>query len=172
MAAVKEWQADPNLLPNADAGYADTLRKTDALRRMIRAGKATKQDIADYQTSMTALAGAEAARDAALSALRNAACSKLSTAQTQLLDQIHANKAWVQLPLEYRTVSRTEADWVKLRKALLDEKTCAKYDGDPDPALASHLANCKADATVATAKANCDATLGACKASWDSFLGL
>ena len=171
LAAVKAWQADPTRLPDADKDYAGYRQKTDALRRKIRAGKASAQEIADYKTGMTDLAAAEAARVAALKALRDAACTELTAAQTKNLNQIHSNKAWDELPMEYRTVSQTEADWVKLRKALLNEKTCLKYDEDPDPALASHLSTCKSDPTVAAAKASCDATLGSCKAAWDAYMG-
>jgi len=170
-AAVQEWQADPDRLPDADADYATYRQQSDALRRKIRAGKASEQEITDYQTAKANLATAEAAREAALGALRDAACAELSDGQETTLNQIHVNKMWEELPMEYRTVSQSEADWVKLRKALLNAKTCAKYDEDPDPELASHLADCNADPTVATAKASCDATLGACKAAWDSYLG-
>lgn len=172
LAAVQEWQAHPDRLPDADADYATYRQQTDALRRKIRAGKASPQEIADYQTGMTNLATATAAREAALEALRDAAAGELSPAQGLLLEQIHANKVWEELPIQYRTTALTEADWVQLRKALLNQKTSTKYDEDPDPVLAVHLTTVNALPTVAAAKASVDATLGACQASWDAYLGI
>lgn len=40
-AAVQEWQADPDRLPDAGADYATYRQQSGALRRKIRAGKAS-----------------------------------------------------------------------------------------------------------------------------------
>ena len=40
-----------------------------------------------------------------------------------------------EVPTEFLTVNRSEADWLALRKLLDHEKVCAKLDQTPDPEL-------------------------------------
>jgi hypothetical protein len=159
--------ASPGSLAAADAGYAAAGVTTDVLRRKIESGLASQQEVASYAAEMQSLATATAQRQAAIDALFTAGTQSLPLVVVAKLQRIRANRSW-ELPLEFAAVDRSQQEWVALREALLNEKTCAKYDDPPDPALVATLAAARAQADVALAKTNLTTNLAAVTIAWNA----
>lgn len=69
---------------------------------------------------------------------------------------------------ELLVVSRTDAEWIGLNRALAHEKVCLDAGEELHATYATLLANVRADSAVAQAKANLDSNLAAVKAAWDA----
>ena len=159
--------AEPTRLSSADAAYAGAKVESDRLRRLIESGRGDAGDVTAYQSEMQTLTTALADRASALDDFCAAAVDGLAGAQAQALARIHANRDW-EIPVHFKVVDRSEADWVTLRKALADERICAKYGDEPDATLATFLATERAKPAVALAKASLDTNGAAVQSAWDS----
>lgn len=157
----------PSALSQADATYASARVAKDALERKVRSGLATQQEVADLAAAKTALASAESARSAVLDGWFEAATANLSNAKVALLTTIHGNEDW-SLPVEFLVKQRDEVEWVAIRKALNNERICAKYEDPPNQNMQTALSTWRADATVAAAKSACDTNLTAVQSAWNS----
>jgi hypothetical protein len=138
----------------------------DTLRRLVVAGKASQNDLADYNTSKSTLATATTRRDAALDALFAAATADLAQDQVATLNALAANASW-SVPIQYRVVTRTQAGWVALRDALANERISTKLGQDPDPDCQQLLLTENATRDVANANANIDANLDNVANAWN-----
>jgi hypothetical protein len=76
-----------------------------------------------------------------------------------------------ELPVEFLVKERSEAEWVAIRKALNNERICAKYGDDPDPAKQAALSTWKSDAAVAAAKSACTTGLASVQDAWNAATG-
>jgi len=159
--------AEPTRLSAGDAAYAEAKTESDRLRRLIESGRGSQADATAYKAEMQALEAAMAARESALEDFFAAATEGLSQAQVAALKRIRSNGSW-EVPTQYKAVDRSEADWVTLKRALANERICAKYGDDTDPALMSFLSSTKANGTVSAAKASLDTNLASVKAAWKS----
>ena len=65
-AASSHWAQNASALAAADEAYGAAKPASDRARRLIEAGKATQQDLAEYQTQSAAAASASAAQESAL----------------------------------------------------------------------------------------------------------
>jgi hypothetical protein len=65
----------------------------------------------------------------------------------------------------------SEAEWVAIRKAQDNERICAKYGDDPDPAKQAALATWESDASVAAVKSACTSGLASVQDAWDAPTG-
>lgn len=159
--------ANPDELSDADADYASARAEADRLRRLVRAGTASAQDVTDLATAESELATAITDRDAALDALCQAGLDELPTAEADLLETICLNRSWG-LPTEFLVKDRTEAQWVALREALADERISDEYGESPASASSTLLSTERADADVAAAKTDLDTNLTSIQSAWDS----
>ena len=155
-------------LEAADASYRNARGTADKLQRLIKSGKATDEQVQEYQTAKTDLATAEAAVQSALDALFTAGTTNLSASEKTILTQIRANASRRGFPTELLTVSRTDQEWMDLNKALAHEKVCLEKGEGLHTDVVTLLATVRGDGTVATAKANLDANLVAIQAAWDA----
>ena len=156
---------NPQLLPTAEAAYAAAKTESDRLRRLIESGQSS--EVAEYQSQMQALATAMADRQAALDFFTSSAVAGLTQTQRADLATLQGNRNW-EMPIEFKIVDRTEAEWVALRKALDNEKVCAKYGTTPSVSQQALLATLRANQKVAAAKVNLETNGSAVKASWTS----
>lgn len=161
--------ANPGSLDLADGAWAESKAQCARLKRLIRAGGATSEQIAAYQTAKSQYAKAGALRNAELDTLFAAATADLGADRRGTLAALRANAAW-DLPIEYLVVERTEAQWVALRDCLANERTAAKVGEDPDPAAQAALAQVRSNPLVAAAKMNRDATLAVLTAAWEDAM--
>ena len=155
-------------LRDADSDYATQRNLVDSLRRKVRSGLASQEEITQLATAKTDLATATSDRETALDAIFDAGTADLSQSSTDLLETIRGNRHW-KLPLEFLTGDRTEQEWVDLRDALADERISANFEGEEVSAgSASLLSTCRAVQCVSTARSNLDTHCGHIQAAWDS----
>ena len=160
-------EAEPTRLGLADAAYSAAKAESDRLRRLIESGRGNPSDVLAYQNEMSNLAIAEAERAAALADFRADAIAGLQGTPGTPIAKLLANHGW-EVPLQFKIADRSEVEWVKLRQALADERICARYGEEPDPALASFLATERAKPAIAQAKAGIDTHGPAVKTAWDN----
>lgn len=161
--------ADPAAIELADAAFAGSKQQCDLLKRVIQSGQATSEQIDAYAVAMTQLSLAEAQRHNVLNGLLTSAAASLSASQQSTLAAIRGNRNW-DLPIEFLTVDRTEAQWVQLRDALANERISAKLGQQPDPEAQALLQQLRGNPTVATAKANLDANLTVVTTAWEQAI--
>jgi hypothetical protein len=154
-------------LETADANYAAKKPACDALERKIQSGLGSAEDVTAYQQASAQLATATAARKAALDEIFTAGIAGLPSEQRTTLTMIRANSSW-KLPVQYLTVNRSEADWVKLRD-YLDARRIYQADGEDVPAeITTFLASVESNIAVSKAKADLDAGLPLVQAAWNA----
>lgn len=154
-------------LQAADAEYATQKVLVDQLRRKVRSGLATQEEVQDLATAKAALATATTTRDTAVQSLFDAATANLDEGVVTTLETIRANRSW-KLPVEFLTGSRTQQEWVDLRAALANERISAGYPGEEiDPECATLLSTCRGEQCVSNARSNLDTHCGHIQAQWD-----
>lgn len=163
-AAIGE---NPVALKNADAALASARVTADSLTRKVASGLASPEEVAALASAKTALSNAEAARTAALDGLFTDATAGLSQPKAATLSMIRSNRDQ-ELAIEFLVKSREHTEWHALRKALSNERICAKIGDDPDQAMQAALATWRAEESCAAAKSACDTNGDAVKSAWDS----
>ena len=160
-------QAQTGALAAADAACRSARSAAGKLQRLIRSGKASAEEVSAYQIAKADLTQAEADRQAVLDALFAAAIQDLAAGKQAILTQIRANQAR-NLPIEFLVESRTDQQWLDLKKALQHEKVCLQLELDLDPEIEAALATWRGKTAVSTAKANLDGNGASVTAAWDS----
>lgn len=161
--------AELDRLADADADYAEARVTTDALRRKVRSGLASEQEASDLQTAKFSLSTAESARQATLDDWFEAGTASLAGAKTATLATLRSNRDW-KLPVEFLVVDRSEEEWVAVRKALANERICAKYEDPPDVGMQASLATWRAAPACAAAKVAFDLNGDSVRAAWDAAI--
>jgi hypothetical protein len=154
----------------ADTAWAQSRKQCAQLKRKIQSGRATDEQVNAYQAAKAAFAQAKMQRQAALGTLVNVATGDLSNNKRSTLATIRANRHW-DLPVEFLVVDRTEAQWVRLRNCLANERVADKWGEDPDPDAQAALAQLRSNPLVAAARANVDANLDVVNNAWQQAIG-
>jgi hypothetical protein len=162
--------AQPGALSQKDESCAAARVAKEDLERKVASGLATQEQVAALTTAKSTLTSAIAARDQLLNAWFTDATEQLSAGKLATLNMLRTNAAH-DLPIEFLVKERGEAEWLAIRKALNNERICAKYGNDPDPAKQAALATWKADAPVAAAKSACVTGLASVQDAWDAATG-
>ncbi len=162
--------AQPGALTQKDAACAAARVSKEDLERTVASGLATQEQVAALVTAKTTLTSAIAARDQLLNAWFADATEHLSPSKVSTLTMLRTN-APHELPVEFLVKERGEAEWLAIRKALNNERICAKYGDDPDPAKQAALAGWKADAPVAAAKSASTTGLAGVQEAWNAATG-
>jgi hypothetical protein len=165
-AAITEYATGASLA-EADANYSACKATCSELEREVKSGLASPEDVTAYKSASEDLVTHTAAREAALDAIFEAGLEGLSADEKGAMRTIRDNAHW-KLPVQYLTVERTEADWVKLRD-YLDARRIAQEDGEEVPAeVTSFLATVESDGKVSGAKASLDSSLAAIQTAWNA----
>jgi hypothetical protein len=150
-----------------DAAYAAARGDRDSLRRKVRSGLASAEEVQQLAVAKASLATAESNRDAYLDALRGAALATLSAAESADVSQIVANSNW-KFPTELLLEDRTEAEWVALRDALAAERIHLKAGETVPSSVATALATARQTTEASTARTNLDTYLAAVQTAWNA----
>ena len=166
-AAVAQFNTNPSTLAGLDLAYAQARTSVDSLRRLVRSGQGSAEDVTALATAKQTLLSATNARTSYLDGLRSTGLAGVSASASATVDRILANGIW-DLPTQYLVKDRTQAQWVDLREALSVEAIAAKY-GEPFPQVTqSYLAGVNAESEIATAKVNLDTNLAAVQTAWNA----
>lgn len=144
----------------------------DRLARLVRSGLGAREDAANLASARTTLAGAESALTARFAAVRsNALGEGAPSGQSATLATIAANEAWRTLPVQYRCRSgATEAQWVRLREALFEQRSAQRENRQTDQAAQAVLDEWTQDPAVAAAITNLQARLDEVTNAWNQTL--
>jgi hypothetical protein len=162
--------SQPGVLNQKDEAFASARVTKEELERKVASGLATPEQVTALATAKSALASAETARAQVLDGLFEDATAHLSAAKIATLSMLRTNAAH-DLPVEFLVKERSEAEWVAIRKALNNERICAKYGDEPDPAKQQALAGWKADGAVAAAKSASMTGLAGVQEAWNAATG-
>jgi hypothetical protein len=167
--AATSLRGNIQALRDADTAAGQARAEVDRLTRLIQAGLSTEQDRAAYATAQNNLTAAKAQAQAVLDAASTAAMTNFSPELRAALDTLDANKVW-DLPIQYRAVSRSQADWVNLRDALANQRLSAAWHEEPDPAAAQILATANSTPAVSNAASNL-ANIPELQSAWINAVG-
>jgi hypothetical protein len=147
-------------MTTADNAYANARAAHDQLMRLVRSGTAAPEDLTAFATAQSTLASATSAREAAVDALYEAAIDEIEDEDALAILQkvrAHRQSSWRNIPVEFLTIERTEAEWLALRNALAEERIVdsggegAGPEGAVSSASSSLLTTARANGTVEAA---------------------
>ena len=151
----------------ADEEYMTAKANHDQLKRLVQSGKATDEQITEFQTAAATLATKTTARDSALSSLYAAAVDGLEGAITTKLGNCKDSRHWDACPVQYRVESRSEADWVALRDALANIRIANELDESPAQESTDTVNNADADPDVSAAATALSLNLNTITNAWN-----
>ncbi|MEW6747138.1 MAG: hypothetical protein AB1486_30755 [Planctomycetota bacterium] len=160
----------PTALAQADQDCFSAKNDADRLGALVRSGLASPSEVTACSQALADLASAESARQAVLDALFAAGTAELSSTQQQTLARLRVNGAAWELPLEFLVVTRAEAEWVRLRAALANERIAAKNYEDPDAGDQAYLSSRRAEDAVAAAITGLETNLAGVRAAWEDAI--
>lgn len=128
----------------------------DASRASLRTQIATLRD---------QIAAAQAQLASTKTELRARYRGWLQAEEQERLDVVNL-KPTMQVPLYYAVVSRSEADWVRLRDALAAQKHAVRKSIELDTTTTAYLATVDADSNVQAAKARWEANAAQLRGMW------
>lgn len=160
-------QGTQETLASCDQAFASARQAYEALRRTVKTGVASQDDVTACAAAKVSFEQASSDRDAYLDAVFAAATDSLTQAEVQALTNLRANRSW-RLDTQYLVSNRSEKDWVALRDALDAKRIATKEGTSVPPNSAALLAQVDAEAAVAAAKVNLDTYKAAVQTSWNS----
>lgn len=159
--------ANSSELSGADSHYVTLRSEVDALRRKVRSGQASIEEIASLATKQDELATAASDRESAIEAIFDAATDSLSAGEKTALANIQANRSWA-TAIEFLVINRTDQQWLALTEALTNEAVATEEGTSVETACASLLLTERAKSEVSSAKTSFDANASAVASAWDT----
>lgn len=154
------------LLETADASYAHARQDVERLERVIQGGAVTPENLAELSTARSQLSSAAAARQLVLDEVFASAVAGLAAGQVQTLSALRSNRSW-DVPIQYLTSARTEAQWVQLRDALSSVRFAEEYNEQPDAGSQQTKLNADSQPAAAVALVNLQVNLATVTAVWN-----
>jgi hypothetical protein len=153
----------------AESTYAHDQVEADRLQRLVQSGQAQPEDLAAYDAALTSLADSTAQRDTRLQALRDAATANLSDSVKAKIATIAGNRGW-EVPIQYRTVAKTEPEWIRLQRALANQRINAGLGQPTSNGSQAELQTWAADPDVSAAAGYLDTNLPGITSAWNQNL--
>lgn len=160
-------------LVTADAAVTSARQDHDRLQRLVETMRYSANDLANFNTSTTALSAGLASQASALNDLFAAATASLSQGQVALLTPMRANTAagW-EVPLQYLATNHdTQADWVQLRDDLANVRIAGQINQDPDAGCQQRVLAANAATNTSAAITNLANDLADVTSAWNAALG-
>lgn len=163
---LSRLDAQAQSLSDFDAAKAIVASASAAVSNATQLARDGNQEAAQQLPALQAeLAAASAALDALRSALRDVATQELSGATVAALANVDAARMR-RVPVEFKVVVRTAAQWDLLEVAIRREARCARTGETLDVELAELLSTTREEAAVVSAATG----LGATKAALEAIL--
>ena len=140
-----------------------------SLERRIRDGTDEEGDVTALASARIAAASAQEDLDTALAAAFATLTEGLGGTIQGRIQTIHAHRK-SGVPVQYRCVTRTEAQWVALRSAWLQSQAALRAGAEPSQATATFLNGCGSDSDVVAAKSALDNNLASVTTAWQNAL--
>lgn len=156
-------------LSTHDAAVAEARVTMDALRRKVKSGLATDEEVTALAAAKASFESSTAARETFLQGVCAGFCEQVSSDAASTLETVLASPAWVKkLPVEYRNAERTDEEWLAIRDALASKKTHEQMGFEVPEETTTFLASLNADSTVSSTKTTCEANIAGVQSTWDA----
>ncbi|MCK6477931.1 MAG: hypothetical protein L6Q35_14000 [Phycisphaerales bacterium] len=168
-AAMEEASSRAASLAAADEAARGARQTVDRLARIVQAGTASQEQIAQLSSARSMLAAAHANQRAALDAVFAAGAAQMGEAQRRIASAIRTNRSWG-LPIHQLAVSpneMSEAQWVALRDAVSCQDACARLGEEVPSQVTAAIAAAESVTDVAAAKSGLLANAGTVTAAWN-----
>jgi hypothetical protein len=162
--ALAYMASNPTRLTDAQAAHGAARQALDRMERSVRGGAARPDTLAHSQ-ARDAAATARTSLDAARAGLLSAAVASLSDVQRAVLSRIQASHQ-PDIPVQYRVVERTPAQWTQLKRVLRAKAVTAREGASLSPKAQAILDAADAQAEVAGAAANMARVGPALRSAW------
>lgn len=159
---------DLNAIRSQSAAVSAASKSLAAKERELRlaVNDTSRNTILDQiETLRSQLATARSQLAATTAGVRSAYRGWLQADEQDRLDVV-STKPSMQVPLYYATVSRTEADWVKLRDSIASQRYAVRKSVELDSAIAAYLETINADQNVSAAKTRWEANATQLRGMW------
>lgn len=152
-------------LINAELDYAAKNRELNTAEQAVRSGVATAVQRDGLPALRANVASLKSTRDQIISAGFTAAAASLNESQRQLINALHTNRGR-EVPIEYRAIALSEADWVALRDALSNARQQAQVGNSASPDAAATIQRIAENSggLVSTIRSRVDANAASLKA--------
>ena len=169
-AAADQLNGTPGSLAQADHTWAAARVALETVQRQIQSGLASQEMIASLSELRAQLQVASTQRNAKLEACFAAATTGMSPAQraTLTLMRNHSDR---EVPHEYLVSQRSDADWVRLRDALANERIATDLPGSMDDDSQSYLASVRAEPAIAGARSSLSTNTASVLSAWNTAVG-
>ena len=157
------------ILSAADAGVAEGRTNVGRLKRLIRSGKATADEVSQLEQAKASCEAALAEQGNCMNHFHAAACAVLTEAQRETLSRIRRNSKW-KVPTPYMVLDRTPEQWMQLEEYLDVERIETRWGHEVPAEVVSVLAEARADAAFAAASAAHETNLAAVETAADSSI--
>lgn len=158
-------------LRSADMALQRAQGERDDLMRTVNSGLANGTARRQYAEAERKLASAEAHVARELDAFRSAALDGMASSTIRVLSIIESNRRWT-APTYYKTVERTEPDWIRLRNSLASGRIVEGLGDDMPSQTMMSLRQFDADPTVSASRTNVELNLEAVTLAWETAVGL
>lgn len=165
---LAEAQGD---LLQAETTYMRAQQQLATAEEAIRTQGAGARAPQELESLRAALTSAASARDTLVAAAFTASTVSLTEQQTAALRTIRGNRGKWELPLEYLTVDRTEAEWVALREALTNQRVSLARGETPNSTCLELVSSAQNDNRVSTAAVALQSNRDAVTTAWANALG-
>lgn len=168
-ADESDLEAAVSMLATHDEAVAEARGDVDSLRRKVKSGLATDQEVTDMATAKQALETATAARQTFLDGVCAGFCEHITEGATGTIETVLGTPEWVKkLPVEYRNAERTDSEWLAIRDALASNKTHTQMGFDVPEETTTYLASLNSDSTVSTTKTTCESNIASVQSTWNA----
>lgn len=139
--------------------------ESERLRAKIVAGRGSDADVAALAASNAQAASASRSLAAAQEAIMGDLQSIVGAQQIRSIGTIQGNHSWNGIPLHFRVVTRSEAEWVALRNAIASRDVSARRGESPSSSSLAVISAAESDGAVVAAKARLQADTGSVAAA-------
>lgn len=144
-------------------------RDVQEMERKVRSGRAQEGDVESLGSLRSASASAQSSLDAALAAALDEVTSSLGNTINGRIETLRGNVKW-RVPIEYRSVVRTEGEWVTLQRVWLQSQAALRQGMEITQATADALSTCEGASEVIAAKAALQSNLELVRTAWNEAL--
>lgn len=153
-------------LETADSAVAQGRTDVGNLRRLVRSGQGSAEDVTALATAKASLEAALADRDECLDDYHAAGCGAMTQAQSTAAVAIRANRKW-KVPTPYLVDDRTPEDWLTLQDFLDVERIETNWGHAIPSEVQTFLSAVRSDTDYALARVAYDANLQAIEVAHD-----
>lgn len=142
---------DPDL-ESATSALNTATAQAESLRRKIVAGKGSADDVTARATACSQAASAAQSLATARANVMSDLSEVIGSDAVQAIATIQGNQKWTAVPMYFRVISRSQADWLSLREAIASRDTSTRVGETPADGALSIISDAEANGTVSAAK--------------------